>query len=54
MTKEEFMSGLMLDVSRIYELFDEFMEDYHDEQYLNGINDVLMDPGRYGLRKIEE
>lgn len=54
MNKQELLSAVMMDVSRIYELFDEFMEEYHDEQYINGINDVIMDPGRYGLRRIEE
>lgn len=54
MNKQELLSQVMLDVSRIYELFDEFMEEYRDEEYLNGINDVLMDPERYGLRRVEE
>lgn len=53
MTKEELMSRVMLDVSRIYEMFEEFLEEYNDEQYLNGVNDVLMNPERYGLTKTE-
>lgn len=54
MNKQELLSQVMLDVSRIYELFDEFMEEYRDEEYLNGINDVLMNPERYGLVRMTE
>lgn len=47
------MSYLMLDVSQIYELLDEFIQDQRDIGFNEGIDTVTSDPESYGLTRIE-
>jgi hypothetical protein len=53
-TREELMSLIMLDVSRIYELFDEFIEDQRDLGFNDGIEEVVRNPEQYGLTRVDQ